>query len=285
MTRVRIIALVLQVSSLALLAFPVLAVAQTKTDSDAAGCQDHPLFTRMQNMRIATCRKSEFASFAFRTGKGTQTTGVDGKRLEMRYQILPGNQPPSPIASIRNYQQAIKAIGGTVLYEDPRYTTLKLAKDGKEIWTQVDTAWGGGYMLTIVEKQAMVQQVVASAEVFHSGLEAAGHVEVPGIFFDTAKSELKAESASAVAEVAKLLKSDPLLKVYVVGHTDNVSPLDLNLRLSQARAESVVQALVGQHGIAAARLTARGVGPLTPVASNESEEGRARNRRVELVKQ
>jgi OmpA-OmpF porin, OOP family len=285
MIRARTVALFFEFFFLAIAIYPVPAAAQTKADSDAAGCQDHPLFTRMQNMRIATCRSSGFESFAFRTGKGNQTTPVEGKRLELRYQILPGNQPPSPIASIRNYQQAIKAIGGTVLYEDQRFTTLKMSKDGKEIWTQVDTAWGGGYMLTIVEKQAMVQQVVASAEVFQSGLQAAGHVEVPGIFFDTGKSELKPESAAAVAEIAKLLKADPALKVYVVGHTDNVASLDLNVKLSQARAESVVQELMSKQGIAAVRLVARGVGPLTPVASNDSEEGRARNRRVELVKQ
>jgi OmpA-OmpF porin, OOP family len=281
MIRTRIGALLL----LAVGAYPVPAAAQPGAGSDASGCKDHPLFTRMQNMRIMTCRTSDFESFAFRTGKGNQTTAVEGKRFEIRYQILPGNQAPSAVASIRNHQDAIKAIGGAVLYEDPRYTTLKMTKDGKEIWTQVDTAWGGGYVLTIIEKQAMVQQVVASAAVFQSGLQAAGHVEVPGIFFDTGKSELKSESTPAVAEIAKLLKGDPALKVYVVGHTDNVASLDLNLKLSQSRADSVVQVLVSQHGVAAARLTARGVGPLTPVASNDNEEGRARNRRVELVKQ
>ena len=71
----------------------------------------------------------------------------------------------------------------------------------------------------------------------------------------------------------------------MVGHTDNVGTMDANLKLSQARAEAVVQALVTKHAIAAARLRAAGVGPLAPVASNDAEEGRARNRRVELVKQ
>jgi outer membrane protein OmpA-like peptidoglycan-associated protein len=131
----------------------------------------------------------------------------------------------------------------------------------------------------------MVQEVVASAELFSTGLKATGHVEVPGIFFDTAKADLKPESDAAVAEIAKLLKADPSLKVYVVGHTDNVSTLDVNLKLSQARADAVVQALVAKHGIAAARLVGRGVGPLAPIASNDAEDGRARNRRVELVKQ
>ena len=140
-------------------------------------------------------------------------------------------------------------------------------------------------MLTIVEKQAMVQEVVASAAVFDAGLRAAGHVEVPGIFFDTGKAVLKPESAAAIGEIATLLKGDAAVRVFIVGHTDNVASLDLNIKLSQARAEAVVQSLAAQHGIAAARLTARGVGPLAPVASNETEEGRARNRRVELVKQ
>ena len=162
---------------------------------------------------------------------------------------------------------------------------LKVSKDGKDVWTQVDTAWGRGYVLTIVEQQAMVQEVVASAELFQAGLKSTGHVEIPGIFFDTGKSELKPESDAAVAEVAKLLKADPALKVYVVGHTDNVASLDLNTKLSQARADAVVQALVAKHGISAARLIGRGAGPLAPVASNDAEEGRARNRRVELVKQ
>jgi OmpA-OmpF porin, OOP family len=275
----------LYIPLLALAAYPVAASVQAGAVADAKGCQDHPVITRMNNMRLTTCRASDFEGYAFRSGPGSQKTSVEGKYLQTRYQILPGNQAPSALAIIRNHQQAIKAIGGAVVYEDQRYTTLKVSKDGKEVWIEVDTAWGGGYMLNIVEKQAMTQEVAANADLFKAGLSTAGHVEVPGIFFDTGKSEMKPESAAAVAEVAKLLKADPALKVYVVGHTDNVASLDLNLRLSQARAEAVALALTGQHGVAAARLTARGAGPLAPVASNDNEQGRARNRRVELVKQ
>jgi outer membrane protein OmpA-like peptidoglycan-associated protein len=189
------------------------------------------------------------------------------------------------VAIIRNHQQAIGKIGGSVVYEDSRYTILKVSRDDKEIWAQVDTAWGKGYMLTIVEKQAMAQEVASSLEAFQSGIKSNGHVEVPGIYFETGKSVLKPESQAAVAEVAKLLEADPTLKVYVVGHTDNVATLDLNMRLSQARAEAVVQALVSQHGIAAGRLIARGAGPLAPVTTNDTEDGRGKNRRVELVRQ
>jgi len=283
MTRARSIVFLFMAASLIAPA-SLLSAAQQAKDPDAAGCKDHPLFTRMQNMHIMTCKTVEFERVVFKTGKGTEAP-VEGKRSDIKYQTDAGNVAPSPLAIIRNHQQAIAKIGGTVQYEDQRYTVLKTSKDGKEIWAQVDTAWMKGYMLTIVEKQSMVQEVVASAELFQSGLKASGHVEVPGVYFDTGKAELKPESDAAVAEIAKLLKADPALKVYVVGHTDNVASLDLNTKLSQARAEAVVQALVAKHGIAAARLIGRGVGPLTPVASNDSEEGRARNRRVELVKQ
>ncbi len=253
---------------------------------DVKGSADHPLLTRMQNMYIYVYRTSEFDQFVFKTGPKT-TQAVEGKKFEIRYVTKAEFTPPSPLAIIRNFQQAIAKIGGATLYEDPnvRITTLKVVKDGKEIWVQVDTHWGKGYFLTIVEKQAMVQEVVANADFFQTGLNTTGHVEVPGIYFDTGKSVLKPESDAAVAEVAKLLQADPALKVYVVGHTDNVASLALNMSLSKARADAVVQALVTKHGIAAARLTGQGVGPLCPVASNDAEDGRAKNRRVELVKQ
>ena len=267
-------------SVIAALFFGVCAHAQ---EVDFKGSQDHPLLTRMPNTYIAVYKTAEFGQFAFKTGPKT-TQPVEGRKFEIRYITKQGFTAPTPVAIIRNHQQAVAKIGGTTVYEDARSTTLKVAKDGREIWAQVDTAWGRGYYLTIVEQQPMTQEVTANAEFFKAGLNATGHVEVPGIFFDTGKSVLKPESDAAVAEVAKLLQADPALKVYVVGHTDNVAALELNMKLSQARAEAVAQALVAKHGIAAARLTGRGVGPLCPVASNGTEDGRAKNRRVELVK-
>jgi outer membrane protein OmpA-like peptidoglycan-associated protein len=110
-------------------------------------------------------------------------------------------------------------------------------------------------------------------------------VAVYGIYFDTGKSDLKPESEEAIAEIAKLLKGDTDLKLYVVGHTDNVGALDANMKLSGSRAEAVLQALVRTHGIAASRLKSFGNGPYAPVATNDTDEGRAKNRRVELVSQ
>jgi OmpA-OmpF porin, OOP family len=274
---------VLLITAFLITSVPLLCGAPQAKIPDKAGCQDHPLFTRMLDMRIEVCRTVAFDRFAFKTGK-TAETPVEGKRFEVRYKS-DAAVAPSPLQIIRNHQQAIAKIGGRTVYEDQRYAIFKIAKDGNEVWAQLDTAWGKGYMLIIVEKQAMVQEVASSAELFQTGLKTTGHVEVPGIYFDTGKSDLKAESDAAVAEVAKLLKNDPALKLYVVGHTDNVASLDLNMKLSQARAEAVAQALVTKHGIAANRLLGRGAGPLAPVAANDTEDGRAKNRRVELVKQ
>jgi len=140
------------------------------------------------------------------------------------------------------------------------------------------------YTLLIVEVQKMQQDVVANADALKSGLADAGHVEVPGIFFDTAKSDIKPESQPAIQEVVKMLKASPAVKVWVVGHTDNVGTADANVALSNARAASVVKALAA-GGIDARRLTPHGDGPFSPVAANTTDEGRARNRRVELVAQ
>jgi outer membrane protein OmpA-like peptidoglycan-associated protein len=90
---------------------------------------------------------------------------------------------------------------------------------------------------------------------------------------------------TALAEIAKLLEASGGLKVWVVGHTDYVGSAESNVTLAGARARAVVQALVKQHGIDAKRLASFGVGPYAPIAPNAGEEGRARNRRVELVVQ
>ena len=270
---------------LALLFTTLLWVFPAYSQADLAGSKDHPLVTRMQNMHIVAYRTNPFDKFSFKVGKGKEVTAVEGRLYEIRYQINAKVEAPSPLAIQRNHQAALRAVGGSVLFEDNRYTTLKVSKGGMETWVQVDTAWQRGYQLTIVEKGAMTQEVVADAAAMGGDLKSTGHVALYGIYFDTNKSEVKPESRPALEEIAKLLKQDPSLRLKVVGHTDMTGALEANMKLSQARGEAVVQALVSQHGIAASRLKGYGVGPLSPVASNETEEGKASNRRVELVKE
>jgi len=146
----------------------------------------------------------------------------------------------------------------------------------------------GGVYLEIVEAKAMEGGKVAAslnAADMAKGIAAEGKVAVYGVYFDTDKAEVKAESKAALAEMAKLLQQDPKLKVYVVGHTDNQGALAHNVELSQKRAESVVKALAADYKIDAKRLSAKGVASYSPVASNDADAGREKNRRVELVKQ
>jgi outer membrane protein OmpA-like peptidoglycan-associated protein len=140
-------------------------------------------------------------------------------------------------------------------------------------------------LLDVIEAKPMdTKMVTVSAGEMSKGIAATGHVALYGIYFDTDKTDIKPESAPTLKEIAALLKQDPKLLLFVVGHTDNVGGDDYNMDLSRRRATSVVTALTSQHGIDAKRLKPAGVGLLAPVAPNDTEEGRAKNRRVELVK-
>ena len=252
---------------------------------DKPGCTDHPLFpTRMPGYELTGCTTSEFDGYDFFVAKGPKHR-EEGKFFYLLYSIPDRKQEQSGVAVVRNYENALQKVGGHIEASDPqRWVNGKLTVDGKEVWAQAEKG-NGVIWLRIIEKGAMAQHIVADAATFATGLEATGHVAVEGISFDTGKSVLKPESTPALEQVARLLEADASLKLWVVGHTDAVGKVDDNLRLSQARAEAVVTALSTTHGIAAARLKGYGVGPLTPVASNDAEEGRAKNRRVELVKQ
>jgi OmpA-OmpF porin, OOP family len=269
-----------------LLALLCLSLPAVAAEQDKKGCADHPAFpTRMSGYFIADCETRDFDAFGFETKNPRQKTTVEGRWNKITYRMFTGSRQPSALAVVRNYENAIKAAGGTVLFVDTnRWMNGKLVKDGKEVWAQAEKG-NGLIWLYIVEKGEMAQEVVADAAALGNDLKSAGHAAVYGILFDTGKADIKPESARAIGEIAKLLSADAGLKLHVVGHTDSVGSVDANLKLSQARAEAVLQALVKEHGIAASRLRAFGNGPFAPVASNDADDGRAKNRRVELVKQ
>lgn len=270
---------------LAVFAGLIVAAPSVAQGGDSANCKDHPLLTRLPDYWIQSCTLKQFDAYAFMVGKG-KPVQVEGQFTNIRYQPPKGlATKPSTLQVLRNVENAVKQVGGKVMATDSSKETLKLTKDGKELWVEVWADHTGQYILTIVEKEAMTQQLVASADVFSDGLRTTGHIAVEGIYFDTGKSALKQESAAAITEVAKLLKGESELKLFVVGHTDNIGALDGNMKLSQSRAQSVVDELIKTHGIASSRIKAYGSGPYAPVASNDAEEGRAKNRRVELVKQ
>ena len=150
-----------------------------------------------------------------------------------------------------------------------------------------DSVWQMPATVVIVAQPAAMEagKVTVSSEQLKKGLADDGRIALYGIYFDTGRTELKPESKAQLDEMEQLLTNDRALNVVIVGHTDTQGAVDTNLALSQWRAEAVTTALSTGYKIAATRLRARGVASFAPVATNRTEAGRARNRRVELIEQ
>lgn len=157
---------------------------------------------------------------------------------------------------------------------------LHLVKDDREVWVLLSDSGGNCYTLIIVEKKAMVQEITANEML--EALNSQGFIALY-INFDVDKATIKPESQPIVDQIAAMLKDSPELAVSIEGHTDNTGTADHNKTLSQQRADAVVAALVKQ-GIESKRLSAVGWGQDKPIADNRSDEGKAKNRRVEIVK-
>jgi outer membrane protein OmpA-like peptidoglycan-associated protein len=262
------------------------AFAQEK--QDAKGCKDHPLFTRMPNTYIDSCKYSEFEAKDWYDPdtQGKTSVKVEGKYYYNKYYTQKGFEGKRTILQVtRNYQNAMKKIGGIVYERSEDISYMKLLKDGKEIWAKVYVQSGDNINVEIIEKEVMKQEITADAKFMADGISSTGHVAIYGIYFDFNKSDVKPESETALQEISKLLSGNPNLKVFVVGHTDNVGGVDYNMKLSQARADAVVKALITKYKVNPQSMKAYGIGQLAPVAPNKTEEGRAKNRRVELVEQ
>jgi OmpA-OmpF porin, OOP family len=210
----------------------------------------------------------------------------EGERVLRNYPPAGSGRPPGQVTEY--------AFTGAT---DQRLMTAKRPAPQGDSYVSVFVATGtfgshketNGRTLTLLDVVDTVpmetKMVTVEAAAMAKDIAATGHVALYGIYFDTDKTDIKPESAPTISEIAKLLKQDPKLTMYVVGHTDNVGGYEYNMGLSERRAAAVVKELTGKHGIQAARLKAAGAGPLAPVAPNDSDPGRAKNRRVELVKQ
>jgi OmpA-OmpF porin, OOP family len=246
---------------------------------DKEGCKDSTLISRFPGSIITDCKDAADDSFTFTLDKGKQQT-VEGEFHMIEFKF-PGTASKAQV--VRNMNTAMRRAGYTMVYDSGDYGDFT-GRMGKT-WFQIEIGGDGGIRETIVKEIKLTQDVVADAAALSTSLTGSGHSVVNGILFDTGKAELKPESAAALQEVVKLLQQDPQLKLYVVGHTDNVGTLASNLDLSKRRAAAVVQALTTQYGVAATRVDPFGAGPYAPIASNETEDGRSSNRRVEIVKQ
>jgi outer membrane protein OmpA-like peptidoglycan-associated protein len=293
------------------LALSLCAAAPAVAQEDAEGCKDHPLFTRMPNTYIYDCKASQFDLRGFPAGPPissdnnglTKIVDVEGPVWFISYlQKDSVTTPPSGLQILRNFENATKKAGGTIEGSYPGWCkagydgekmpfmgngcmsyalSAKFVKGGKEtfLFMQANND-NGSYQITVSEREEMKQEI--SVNEIADQLTKEGFITLY-VNFDTGKSTIKPDSAKTLDDAAGALKVAADLKIEVGGHTDNVGTPEANLKLSEERAKAVMAALV-ERGVKADRLTAKGYGQTTPIADNRTEDGRAKNRRVELVK-
>ena len=255
-------------------------------DTDAKGSTDHPMFSRMPGYYIEEYDAQDFASFELDTEPSRK---VEGRYWKISYWLKDGARKVGPVQLARNYIDLMTKRGGKKLFDavdaGGGTAVAQMPVDGKNIYLQIGVSNSGEvYDLVVVEEAAMEQKVEFTAIELARALNDTGSVALHDILFDTGKATLKPESAAALAPVGELLRNDAALKLEIQGHTDNVGQAAANLKLSQDRAAAVRTYLLQTFGVDASRLTTSGFGDTKPVAPNTAETGRARNRRVELVK-
>ena len=299
-------------------------VAEWGTAQDLKGAVEPPIVGRYQGsfVKEQSVRAFDRAEMAAKLNERGQfdRIAVAGRRT---LTALQGPRGRSALEIFTNYAEALQRAGFRVLYTCSRANCPKgmllegLGPNGGSELRRPLAVFGDGsiedqhYLLAsrsvpegteyvriaamgpqlpvvvidVVQPAGMETRVkIVDAASLDNQIAQRGRVALYSIFFDFDRADLKPESKPQLAELAKYLRSAPGVNVYVAGHTDDQGKFDYNHNLSRERAAAVVAALVGEYRIAAARLSAYGVGPLAPLATNASDEGRALNRRVEVVK-
>lgn len=245
---------------------------------------DYRLVGHMPNYIASVPEKRNFdkVSFTVQDDDDSRDVEVQGAKFYVTYDLKQDARPSSDFDIHENYRAALTAAGGQVLFTDPRVTVARLDDNGKAVWIKISSQ--ENYIeLTAIEEKAFQSSIKPpEASAMKTALDKEGRITLY-VNFDFNKMTLKPDAAPVIAQVVKLMKDNPTLKLEVVGYTDNVGGRDYNVKLSGSRAAAVTAAVVGQ-GIAAGRLNAAGHGPDEPIADNGTDEGRAKNRRVELVK-
>ncbi len=296
------------------------AHAFKKPTADLPGSADHPELGRIPGAKITRYEQRRFGVVHFPLSMGRrgieQTGKAEGAIWKIEY-YLPDNIAPDGAIAI--YRRNLQKKGFQILLDhDDSRGYISMSRERRKVRERfkpltrpifilvakgklrgrlaavivyaytVRTTWGKRHWvrLRIVESKPLDAGLkVIGAKQMASEIGSKGRIALYGILFDHDSDKIKPESTKTLSEIAKYLRNKPEVRLYVVGHTDNTGTYEYNMNLSRRRAAAVVRALTSQHGIAANRLKAVGVGPVAPVTSNNDEQGRARNRRVELVAQ
>lgn len=252
-------------------------------------CTNHPLFNILPQHSISSCDEKEFDKvMLYYYDKNGDYVELEksGYLLKTSYSFDGDfEKRPSNAMIFQNYIRAVKDKGGELINESKSKAILNLKSAGETWWVVVESDQSGTYYLTTIREVSMNQYIVLTAEEISREIATTGKAAFYGIYFETDKADIKPESRTTISEMAKFLQAHPNLKVYIVGHTDNIGSFEHNLQLSQKRAAAVVQELTSTHSISADRLKAHGVSALSPVSTNQTEDGKSKNRRVEMVAQ
>ena len=284
----------------------MVATVITATSNAIAENDGHPLITAFEGSYIESQEVKEFDKQQLVIGKVQQNGTVKTEKIEGKVTRIDYRDPDnrSSLERMRNYEQALKKGGFEIIYNcskeecgpeiqietigyypPERYLTAFLKRKEGNVWIGVFVAAGPWTKIRIVEEKPMETGMVkVTADILKKNILKDGHMAVYGIYFDTGKSDIKPESSEMIKEIATLLQKNSSLQIYIVGHTDNAGKLKDNIELSNKRAVAVVKELITRYKIDASRLEAGGVGPLAPVATNDTKEGKELNRRVEIVK-
>jgi OmpA-OmpF porin, OOP family len=308
-------------SIIASLAFVLLVVSSFFASSgalaqrDVAGSRDYPGIGRFAGSVITGYQVKDFDAARLQAAPFKDGRAVDERRLEGRvtriaYRSNPG---PSILEVSRNFEtqlakagfetllacdtdacgaipftEAIDALPMPQMWIDGfnyRYYAGRKAEGGRETYAAVLVSKSNDdiYAQLVVAVVGAMENKMVDAGAMAKGLREKGHIALYGIYFDTDKAVIKPESRPTLNEIAKLLQAQPQLTVFIVGHTDSQGNYEYNADLSRKRADAVAAELAKSYKIAATRLKTAGVGFLAPIGSNATDDGRALNRRVELV--
>ena len=290
---------------------------------DEEGSKDHPLISRFPGSKIKYYREVNYDKYTLPLSglndeeEITEIKNIEGKVTRIKYEVPSIN---TTYEVFENYKSALAQAGFKILFEAEgeklgnaydwttkvypenenfhglggrtevqRFLSAKLNQPERDIYLTLYVSKRADHnpliqQDIITEKKLKADKIDIDVDSLTQTLKTSGFARIYGIYFDTDKATMKKESESTLEVIAEVLKNNKDLDIYVVGHTDSVGDLDYNMNLSMRRAQSVVNELINNYGIAENRLIPKGVGELSPVATNETDKGKAKNRRVELVK-
>ena len=289
--------------------------------NDIEGGKDYPLVSRFKGSIMEWYQVRNFDRYFILSLKDNKISNyeVDGKITRIQYSV---GKEHSVFEIYKSYENSLKESGFEILttlndkncgvnlqeqlYNDEfnglnklphealnpgddefYYLAVKKQTDDKDIYIVIYTAFERGDLLITfdaIEVQSMDKGLV-SVKDLEIGLSQKGHIAIYAIHFDKGKSDIKPNSDTVLKNIAEYLNAHSDKNYIIVGHTDNTGDFEANVKLSKARADAVMNELVTKYSVKAEQLKAYGDGSTAPVASNSTDDGKAKNRRVEIVEQ